>query len=100
MGRMHIVSAVFHVPYSREELLQQGRAVRAADQDTPVKECKRMPLNRKPPAWRTAGLWQRQSRKLQVIPVPVGPSMAVYRDPATVEHPPPDLNVLHATFLI
>ena len=35
-----------------------------------------------------------------VMPVLNGPSMAVYRDPATVEHSPPDLNVLHATFLI
>jgi len=38
--------------------------------------------------------------EVPVMPVLDGPATAVYRDTAAVEHSPPDLNVLHATFLI
>ena len=66
----------------------------------PVKECKRMPFEPQASGMAHSGLVAAIVEEAPVMPVPVGPSMAVYRDPATVEPSPPDLNVLHATFLI
>jgi hypothetical protein len=66
----------------------------------PVKECKRMPFEPQGSSLAHSQLAVAVVEQALVMPVLNGPSIAVYRDPATVEHSPPDLNVLHATFLI
>ena len=66
----------------------------------PVKECKRMPFGPQGSSMAHNELAVAIVEVAPVMAVLVGPSMAVYRDPATVEHSPPDLNVLHAIFLI
>ena len=66
----------------------------------PVKECKRMPFEPQGFSSAHGELAAAVIEEALVMPVLDGPSTAVYRDTAAVEHSPPDLNVLHAVFLI
>ena len=68
----------------------------------PQKECKRMPLEPQGFSSVHSELVAAviSSEESPVKPVLNGPFMAVHQEPATVEHSPPDLNVLNSTFLI
>jgi hypothetical protein len=67
----------------------------------PVKECKRMPLEPQGFAAAHSELAAALvSSEIPVVPVLAGSLMTVRHEAAPVEHSPPDLNVLHSTFLI
>jgi hypothetical protein len=71
--------------------------------DSPVqKECQRMPLE--PPsiggAHHTVAVAILPATALEVLPLPVVVAHSTHWEPLPLDHSPPDLQVLNATFLI
>lgn len=72
------------------------------DKSAPAKECKRMPLEPigSDPTHGTFVLAAELTTAVVVSPVIAVLSSGPHRETPVLEHSPPDLNVLHSTFLI
>jgi hypothetical protein len=78
---------------------QEGKCERT-EKPSQVKECKRMPLEPHGFVSTHAELAAAESEMLPSAPILHAPFPGTCLETAAVEHSPPDLTVLHSTFLI
>lgn len=90
----------FMFPKAEKNCCNKAGQCERTSKTAPVKECKRMPLESQAFAHAELAAVVFTADNEVLVPAPGDVSHTVYPDSPVVEHSPPDLNVLHSTFLI